>query len=75
MGEQPNLTVTNIKVGHQVEPDGKGGMATVKTLSYNVGQHGPFFHKYPPGAGDANQMKSDIAAQKAELADLHSSTS
>jgi hypothetical protein len=72
---QPDLKVHTINVTHQVAPDGKGGMATVKRLSYMVGDHGPFHHQYTPPDGDANKMKSDIQAQVAELADLHSVSS
>lgn len=74
MTTQPDFTVTNLAVGTKPAPDGKGGMTTVKTLSYMVGDHGPFYHEYQPGVGTAAQMKSDIGAQVAELRDLHTVT-
>lgn len=73
--DQPQLNVHSITVAHQPAPDGKGGMTTKKTLTYMVGNHGPFYHEYTPADGTAAKMQSDITAQVAELQSLHQLTS
>jgi len=70
MPEQPDLKVTNLRVSHQPVVTAQGTQVR-KLLQYNVGPHGPFFHQYDGEEGTAVKMKSDIAAQVAELADLH----
>jgi hypothetical protein len=72
--QQPSLKVHSLNVQHSVAPDGKGGMAVVKKLTYHVGDHGPFFHQYEGDTGTTAKMKSDIGAQVSELQELHTVT-
>jgi len=67
----PNLKVHSLRVAHQLTSTPAGEPAVLKTLSYHVGDHGPFHHTYPQGQGTADKMRSDIQAQVSELASLH----
>jgi hypothetical protein len=69
--DQPDFKVHSIKVGHQPSFNASGTQTVQKTLTYHVGPHGPFYHTYGASDGTADQMKSDIQAQVAELQSLH----
>lgn len=74
MPDQPNFNVHSINVRHQSTPDGKGGFATTKMVTFSVGDHGPFTKTYSEADGTSARIKSDIQAQVAELQDIHTVT-
>lgn len=61
-----DFKVHDIKVSHVQAVDNKGGIGTVKRVTFGIGDHGPFTHDFAE-SDNAATIKAYITAQQQEL--------
>lgn len=66
-----SLKASNINVSHGAVTDSSGKQAVGLKVSFNVGDHGPFYLNYGDSQTPIETVKRDIQKQVDDLNSLH----